>query len=166
MEKITTKSTSTNNLLNARKNSIIEFSGIEHRLELVTEINGTEYINDSKATDFTTSLFSLSCMTKPVIWIVGVSEIKEDYSVFSELVKEKVKAIVSLGTNKEKNLETLKQDVQFFSHVSSVEDAVEAASAFAGGDDVILFSPACSSFEMFENYKQRGEYFRQAVMRW
>lgn len=164
MEKTTTAA-SANDLLQARKNSISEFSGIEHRLELVTAISGTEYINDSKATDFSTTLFSLSCMTRQVIWIVGTSEIQNDYSVFSELVREKVKAIVALGKNREKSLEILKKDVRFFSQSSSIEEAVEAASAFAEGNDVVLFSPACSSFEMFENYKQRGECFRKAVLK-
>lgn len=162
MEKIITTS---NDLLQARKNSISEFSGIEHRLELVREINGTEYINDSKATDFSTSLYSLSCMSRPVIWIAGVSEVQNDYSVFSGIVREKVKAIISFGKNTEKNMEILKQDVHVFSHVPSVEDAVKAASSLAATGDVVLFSPACSSFEMFENYKQRGECFRKAVLK-
>lgn len=164
--KTTTITKSTNVLLNARKSSMSEFIGIEHRLELITEINGTEYINDSKATDFSATLFSLSCMSRPVIWIVGTSEMQQDFSVFSDLVKEKVKAIVTLGKNKEKNLETLKTDVRYFSQVSSVAEAVEAASAFAAGGDVILFSPACPSFDMFENYKQRGECFKEEVRRW
>lgn len=164
MEKTITTAT-TNDLLQARKNSISEFSGIEHRLELVTEVNGTEYINDSKATDFSTALFSLSCMTRPVIWIVGISEVQNDYSVFSELVKEKVKAIVTLGKDRERSLDVLKKAVHFFSQSYSIEEAVEAASAFAEENDVVLFSPACSSFEMFENYKQRGECFRKAVLK-
>lgn len=164
MEKTRVNATSSGELIQARKNSISEFSGIEHRLELVAEINETEYFNDSKATDFSTSWFSLSCMDKPVIWIVGGSEILDDYSVFSDLVRDKVKAIVSIGKTKGQNLDSLKKEVQFFSQVSSVEEAVEAASAFATGKDVVLFSPACPSFEMFENYKQRGEAFRKKVV--
>ncbi len=160
------KKTIENDLLSARKKSIIDFNGIEHRMEKVTEINGTEYINDSKATDFTATFYSLSSMSKPVIWIVGSSEVQNDFLAFSELVKEKVKAIVCLGKNNSHSFNLLKKEVKFFAEVNTISEAVESASSFACGDDVVLFSPACPSFEMFESYKQRGECFRKAVLSW
>lgn len=164
MKTTSTLTTSANELINARKSGMSEFTGIAHRLEVVAEINGTEYVNDSKATDFTATLFSLSCMTRPVIWIVGSSEMQNDYSVFSELVKDKVKGIVCFGKCREKSMDMLKKDVSYFSQVASLDEAVEAASAFAGSEDVVLFSPACPSFEMFESYKHRGECFKSAVI--
>ncbi len=164
MEKTITTA-ATNDLLQARKNSISEFSGIEHRLEIVTEKNGIEYINDSKATDFTTSWYSLSCMTKPVIWILGISEMQDDYAVFSEIVKEKVKGIIVFGQGENKQIYFLRKLTNNFSEVLTVEEAVQTASSLAVSGDAVLFSPACSSFEMFENYKQRGEYFRKILLK-
>ena len=90
-----------NELIEARKSSLTEFSGIEHRLELVSEKDGVEYINDSKATDVNSTWYSLEYMEKPVVWIIGLSDLDTDYSIFSELVENKVKSIVCLGENKE-----------------------------------------------------------------
>jgi UDP-N-acetylmuramoylalanine--D-glutamate ligase len=164
MQKTSTVNSS-NDLMQARKNSIQEFSGIEHRLEVVAERNGVEYINDSKATDFTTSWYSLSCMNKPVIWILGISEMQDDYSVFADIVKEKVKAIIVFGRSENNQVYFLRKLITNFSEVLTVEEAVETASSLAHVGEAVLFSPACSSFEMFENYKQRGEYFRKCVLK-
>lgn len=151
-------------LINARKSSLSEFSGIEHRLELVTEKSGVEYINDSKATDVNSTWYSLEYMEKPVIWIIGLSDLDTDYSIFSELVQNKVKAIVCLGENKEGVLNSLLKNVDCFAEASSIKEATEISSSIAVNGDVVLFSPACSSFHLFQNYKDRGQQFRKAAM--
>lgn len=150
-------------LLSVRKGESKGYTGLEHRLETVADVNGIEYINDSKATDFTTTWFSLECMAKPVIWIVGVASEDADYTVFREIVDKKVKAIVCFGTKKDHTASLLSVHTKFYSHVTSVKEAVQAASAFASEGDVVLFSPACAGYVMFPNYKERGERFREAV---
>ncbi|MBN4062047.1 MAG: hypothetical protein COA57_02710 [Flavobacteriales bacterium] len=150
-------------LLKARESSVAEFGNIEHRLEFVAEVNGVEYINDSKATDFNSTWYSLEFMAKPVIWIVGVSENEQDYSLFSELVENRVKSIICLGGKSEKLLGTLVFDRELISDAETMEDAVEAAECIAKDGDLVLFSPACSSFDLFQNYKDRGQQFRKAV---
>lgn len=149
-------------LIRARQNSISQFIGIEHRLETVAEKNGVEFINDSKSTDFTTAMYSLNCMTKPVIWIVGASE--ENYSVFSEVLRDKVKAVVVFGNTKDKNFDYLRYNSKHFALVKTLDDAVKAAVSVAFSGDAVLFSPACPSYDLFESYKQRGEYFRNEVL--
>jgi UDP-N-acetylmuramoylalanine--D-glutamate ligase len=151
-------------LLKARRSSLNEFSGIEHRLELVTERAGVEYINDSKATDVNSTWYSLEFMEKPVVWIVGLSDIDTDYSIFSELVGDKVKAIICLGENKEGALNSLLANVDCFAEASSIKEATQIASSIAMDGDVVLFSPACSSFHLFQNYKDRGQQFSKTAL--
>ena len=155
---------SNDKLIEARKLSLEEFSGIEHRLELVAEKEGVEYINDSKATDVNSTWYSLEYMQKPVVWIVGLSDLDTDYSIFNELVQDKVKAIICLGENKEGVLNSLVKDVDCFAEASSIKEATEIASSISMEGDVVLFSPACSSFHLFQNYKDRGQQFRKAAV--
>lgn len=154
---------SSEELINARKTSLGEFGGIEHRLEMVKQIDGVDFINDSKATDVNSTWYSLEYMTKPVIWIVGISDVDTDYSIFSELVEDKVKAIICLGENKEEVLNPVLDKVGCFAEANSIKEAAEIAQAFSTKGDVVLFSPACSSFHLFQNYKDRGQQFRKAV---
>ncbi|MDA9564255.1 hypothetical protein N9R81_06250 [Flavobacteriales bacterium] len=150
-------------MVESRRSTTEEYGGIEHRLELVNSINGVDYINDSKATDVNSTWYSLECMDKPVVWIVGVSDMETDYNVFSKLVSSNVKAIVCLGENVDGNLNALIERVDCFSEASSVSEAVEISKSLASTGDVVLFSPACSSFHLFQNYRDRGEQFKKSV---
>ena len=139
------------------------FESLEHRMEPVANIKGIEFINDSKATNINSTWFALESMTKPVILILGGVDKGNDYQLLAELVKEKVKAIVCLGTDNRKIHETFKDIVSLMVNTDNVEDAVKAAFHFAGKGDVVLLSPACASFDLFKNYEDRGNQFKQAV---
>ncbi|MBL4653207.1 MAG: hypothetical protein JKY53_10150 [Flavobacteriales bacterium] len=150
-------------MVESRKSNVDEFGGIEHRLELISNINGVDYVNDSKATDVNSTWYSLECMNKPVVWVVGLSDLETDYSIFNDLVKQNVKAIVCLGKNVDGALNSLIERVDCFSEASSVSEAVEISSSLSSDGDVVLFSPACSSFHLYQNYRDRGEQFRKSV---
>ena len=139
------------------------FESLEHRMEPVANIKGIEFINDSKATNINSTWFALESMTKPVILILGGVDKGNDYQLLAELVKEKVKAIVCLGTDNRKIHETFKDIVSLMVNTDNAEDAVKAAFHFAGKGDVVLLSPACASFDLFKNYEDRGNQFKQAV---
>ncbi len=148
-------------LLKARNTTIDEFESVEHRLEFVDEIDGIEYINDSKATDVDSTAYSLDFMKVPVVWIAGASETETDYALFTDLVKEKVKAIVCLG--KGKALMDIYDEVESFEETETISEAVMIATSLANAGDIILFSPACSGNDKFRNYKERGLQFRKVV---
>lgn len=139
------------------------FESLEHRMEPVANIKGIEFINDSKATNINSTWFALESMTKPVILILGGVDKGNDYQLLAELVKEKVKAIVCLGTDNRKIHEAFKDMVSLMVNTDNAEDAVKAAFHFAGKGDVVLLSPACASFDLFKNYEDRGNQFKQAV---
>lgn len=152
-----------NQMLEARKKSMSLFSDISHRLESVAIKNGVEWINDSKATDLDSTYYSLELMEKPVIWIAGSSDIEMDYSVLDKLVKYKVKKIICFG-GYETNLKySFANMVDGYAHKSTLEEAVATAAAWSENDDVVLFSPASSSFNLYDNYQFRGEHFRNLV---
>lgn len=150
-------------LLEARKKSMSLFSDIGHRLESVAVKNGVEWINDSKATDLDSTYYSLELMEKPVIWIVGASEMENDYTIFDKLVRYKVKNIICFGNYETKIKYTFAGVVDSYAHKDNLEDAVATAAEWAKDEDVVLFSPACSSFELYENYRERGEHFKFLV---
>ena len=150
-------------VIKARRKSVKEFGSIEHRLEFVDELEGVEYINDSKATDFNSTWYSIESMERPVVWIVGISEYESDYSIFSELVEDRVKSIICLGDNPDQLLGTMVFDRELFYTADTIDKAVELANDIANTGDVVLFSPACSSFDLYQNYKDRGQQFRKAV---
>ena len=151
-------------LVESRLSNVDEFGGIEHRLELISNVNGVDYVNDSKATDVNCTWYSLECMDKPVVWIVGLSDLETDYTIFNDLVNQNVKAIVCLGKNFNGSLNTLIERVDSFSEASSVAEAVQISCSLSVEGDVVLFSPACSSFHLYQNYKDRGEQFRKSVL--
>jgi UDP-N-acetylmuramoylalanine--D-glutamate ligase len=154
-----------NQMLEARKKSMSRFSDIEHRLESVATKNGVEWINDSKATDLDSTYYSLELMEKPVIWLVGSSDVEMDYSVLDKLVKYKVKKIICFG-GYETNLKySFANMVDGYAHKSTLEEAVATAAEWSENDDVVLFSPASSSFNLYDNYQFRGEHFRNLVGR-
>ena len=153
--------------LDIRKEKIREalqtFESLEHRMEPVATIKGVEFINDSKATNINSTWFALESMTKPVILILGGVDKGNDYSLLKELVKEKVKAIVCMGSENRKLHEAFGDIVSLMVNTASAKDAVQSAFHFANKGDVVLLSPACASFDLFKNYEDRGIQFKQAV---
>ena len=147
------------------RNSLETFQPIEHRLEPVLSVGGVLYINDSKATNVDSAWYALECQKKPVVWIVGGKDKGNDYSVLEDLVKEKVKAIVCMGIDNKKLHDSFEKIVGKDNIVDakSADEAVKASSKFAEDGDVVLLSPCCASFDLFANYEDRGQKFKEAV---
>ncbi|MCB9189122.1 MAG: hypothetical protein H6599_07545 [Flavobacteriales bacterium] len=150
-------------MLEARKKSMSLFADIAHRLETVAEINGVEWINDSKATDLDSTYYSLELMDKPVIWIAASSETELPYSMLEKLVKYKVKQIICFGAYETNLKYSFANMVDGYAHKSTLDEAVATAAQWAEKDDVVLFSPGTSSFSLYENYRERGEHYRALV---
>jgi len=153
--------------IDIRKEKIREalqtFESLEHRMETVATVRGVTFINDSKATNINSTWYALESMNNPVILILGGVDKGNDYALLSELVKEKVKAIVCLGTDNRKIHEAFGDIVSLMVNTDNAGDAVKAAFHFANKGDVVLLSPACASFDLFKNYEDRGNQFKQAV---
>ncbi len=139
------------------------FESLEHRMETVATIKNVQFINDSKATNINSTWFALESMEKPVILILGGVDKGNDYSLLKELVKEKVKAIVCMGTENRKIHEAFGDIVSLIVNTENAKDAVQSAFHFANKGDVVLLSPACASFDLFKNYEDRGNQFKKAV---
>ncbi|MDA9968742.1 UDP-N-acetylmuramoyl-L-alanine--D-glutamate ligase [Polaribacter sp.] len=154
-------------LLKVRKESIKEslekFEGVEHRLEQVAKIRGVEYINDSKATNVNAAFYALECMDKNTVWILGGVDKGNDYSDLLPLVREKVKAIICLGIENDKIKQTFGNVVEMIVETAGAEEAVKVAQKLAESGEAVLLSPACASFDLFDNYEDRGRQFKQAV---
>ena len=147
------------------RESLSSFKAIEHRLEPVLSIRDVLYINDSKATNVDSAWYALECQTKPVVWIAGGKDKGNDYSVLEELVRTKVKAIVCMGVDNAKLHAAFEGIVgaDKMTDALSAEEAVLAASRYASAGDVVLLSPCCASFDLFKNYEDRGDKFKEAV---
>ncbi len=147
------------------RNSLMSFQPIEHRLEPVLSIKDVLYINDSKATNIDSAWYALECQKRPVVWIVGGTDKGNDYSILTQLVREKVKAIVCLGVDNTKIHAAFEGIVgsEKMKDTKSAAEAVRAARDFAESGDVVLLSPCCASFDLFENYEDRGAKFKEAV---
>ena len=154
-------------LLKVRKQTIMEsledFEGAEHRLENVAKIRDVEYINDSKATNVNATFYALECMDKPTVWIVGGVDKGNDYNDLLALVREKVKAIVCLGLDNDKIKKTFGNVVDIIVETAGAEEAVKVSHKLADRGDAVLLSPACASFDLFDNYEDRGRQFKEAV---
>lgn len=154
-------------LMKIRKQTIREslsnFQGVEHRLEKVLKIANVQYINDSKATNVNATFFALDSMTTPTIWIVGGVDKGNDYSELMPLVREKVKAIICLGIDNKKIIDAFVDVVDIMVEVDNMRDAVNTAKHMAEKGDTVLLSPACASFDLFQNYEDRGKQFKVAV---
>lgn len=150
-----------------RKRSLLEsfggFRNEEHRLEYVANVRSIEFINDSKATNVNATWYALERMTKPVVWIVGGQDAKNDYKLLKPLVQKQVKAIVCLGADNTKLCKEFGDLVPLIVQTVSAKDAVDAAYHLAENGDVVLFSPAAPSFDLFESYEDRGNQFKNAV---
>ncbi len=145
------------------RDAVQNFQNLEHRMEHVATVRGVEFINDSKATNVNSAWYALESMTKPTVLILGGVDKGNDYSLIADLVKEKVKVIICLGTDNRKIHEAFGSMVNPIVNTSSALEAVHAAFHFATKGDVVLLSPACASFDLFKNYEDRGAQFKQAV---
>ncbi|SHL82270.1 UDP-N-acetylmuramoyl-L-alanine--D-glutamate ligase [Flavobacterium xinjiangense] len=159
--------TSVAKLMQIRKSTIREslsnFQGVEHRLEKVLKIQNVQYINDSKATNVNATFFALDSMNTPTVWIVGGVDKGNDYNELMSLVREKVKAIICLGVDNKKIIDAFGNVVDMMVEVDNMNDAVRMAQRLTEKGDTVLLSPACASFDLFENYEDRGNQFKQAV---
>ncbi|MEM0541305.1 UDP-N-acetylmuramoyl-L-alanine--D-glutamate ligase [Flavobacterium sp. j3] len=154
-------------LMKIRKQTIREslsnFQGVTHRLEKVLKIQNVQYINDSKATNVNATFFALDSMTVPTVWIVGGVDKGNDYTELMSLVREKVKAIICLGVDNKKIIDAFGNVVDMMVEVDNMRDAVITAKHIAEKGDAVLLSPACASFDLFQNYEDRGNQFKVAV---
>ncbi|MBP1839178.1 UDP-N-acetylmuramoyl-L-alanine--D-glutamate ligase [Formosa algae] len=154
-------------LLKIRKQTIREslenFQGVEHRLEHVLKINKVQYINDSKATNVNATYYALESMSAPTVWIVGGEDKGNSYEELYSFVNTRVKAIICLGVNNEKLLQNFSNMVDVIVETQYMSEAVKIAYKLAEAGDNVLLSPACASFDLFENYEDRGRQFKDAV---
>ncbi|MCD4834339.1 MAG: UDP-N-acetylmuramoyl-L-alanine--D-glutamate ligase [Bacteroidales bacterium] len=145
------------------RESLSNFQGVEHRLEPVLKVHGIEFINDSKATNVNSTWYALESVSNNLIWIAGGIDKGNDYSILEELVRKKVKAIICLGKDNEKIHKVFGEIVETIIDVQSASEAVKTAYYLAKKGDSVLLSPACASFDLFDNYEDRGNQFKQAV---
>ncbi|WP_044118285.1 UDP-N-acetylmuramoyl-L-alanine--D-glutamate ligase [Alkaliflexus imshenetskii] len=140
------------------------FKGVEHRLEHAGIVDGVTYINDSKATNVNSAWYALESMDKPVIWIAGGTDKGNDYEELMPLVKSKVKALICMGVDNSKLISVFGEVVPQVCDTKSIDEALQQARAIAKSGDVVLLSPACASFDLFQNYEHRGRLFKEIVM--
>jgi len=145
------------------RESMSDFENVEHRLEFVATINGIEFINDSKATNVNSVWYALESMVKPVVWIAGGVDKGNDYNQLHDLVKSKVKAIVLLGTDNKKIMDFFLPLGITIVEAKSAQEAVALSYQLGKKGDAVLLSPCCASFDLFENYEDRGMQFKAAV---
>ncbi len=145
------------------KQSLSDFQNVSHRLEYVSSVHGITFINDSKATNVNSTWYALEHYQKPIVWIAGGVDKGNDYESLKSLVKENVKAIVCLGLDNSKIHEEFADYVDIIVDTDSVQDAVDYAYNLAKKGEIVLLSPACASFDLFENFEDRGDQFKEAV---
>lgn len=145
------------------RESIENFQGAPHRLEKVLKIHHVQYINDSKATNVNSTYYALDSVKAPIVWIVGGVDKGNDYKELMAMVREKVKAIICLGLDNDKIKDTFGNVVDLLVETYAMEEAVKVAYKIAERGDTVLLSPACASFDLFENYEDRGNQFKEAI---
>ncbi len=145
------------------RDSLISFKGVEHRLEKVATVRGIKFINDSKATNVNSTWYALECMDNPVIWIAGGTDKGNDYAELEDIVRKKVKVLICMGRDNKKLVNYFKGVVPEIIETSSMKDAVKSAYMVGEINDVVLLSPACASFDLFNNYEHRGILFKDTV---
>ncbi len=148
----------------AIRESLSEFVNADHRLEPVAMVRGIEFINDSKATNVNASWYALSSMSKPTIWIAGGQDNGNDYSCLTELIRKKVKAIIFLGKENSHIKKAFRGIVSQVCETEEAAVAVKMAYLIGKPGDAVLLSPACPSFDLYQDYKERGDHFKAAVM--
>ncbi len=155
------------NVLKIRKDiireALMDFQGVEHRLEPVLRVHGIEFINDSKATNVNSAWYALESITNPIIWIAGGTDKGNDYNPLKPLVKNKVKALICLGKDNSKLLDAFDGIIPVIIEATNMHDAVRKAYYQGIDGDTVLLSPACASFDLFENYEDRGRQFKESV---
>ena len=147
------------------RESLMSFKGVPHRLEQFLRIQNVNYINDSKATNVNATFYALDSVKSQTVWIAGGIDKGNDYSALLPLVREKVKAIVCLGIDNKKLLSVFGPVVDIIVETQSIDEAVKIAHKIADKKETVLLSPACASFDLFENYEDRGNQFKQAVQK-
>jgi len=147
------------------RQSLSDFKSLEHRLESVTKVRGVEFVNDSKATNVNSTWYALESMSKPVIWIAGGIDKGNDYSVLVPLVQKRVKALICLGADNTPLHAAFGKSVDIMVNTSNMHDAVRMAYQLGNPGDVVLLSPSCASFDLFENFEDRGRRFKDEVIR-
>jgi UDP-N-acetylmuramoylalanine--D-glutamate ligase len=145
------------------RESLVDFKNVEHRLERVIKVHGIEFINDSKATNVNSTWYALESMIKPTIWIVGGVDKGNDYSSLLSLVTDKVKAIVCLGEQVDSIKNAFSEKGVEIYFASNMKEAVNYSYQLGEKGDAVLLSPACASFDLFENYEHRGVEFKKNV---
>jgi UDP-N-acetylmuramoylalanine--D-glutamate ligase len=145
------------------REALMDFQGVEHRLERVMKVHGISFINDSKATNVNSTWYALESVKGKAVWIAGGIDKGNDYSELYNLVENKVKAIVCLGKDNHRILEAFSERVESIVETSKMEDAVKAAYYLAQDGETVLLSPACASFDLFESFEDRGRQFKAAV---
>jgi len=145
------------------RESIVNFQGAPHRLEKVLKIGHVQYINDSKATNVNATYYALDSMSTPTVWIVGGVDKGNDYKELMPLVREKVKAIICLGMDNSKIKDFFGNVVDVFVETYAMEEAIKVAYKIGERGDTVLLSPACASFDLFDNYEDRGNQFKNAI---
>ena len=145
------------------REAVSNFHSLEHRMEFVATVSGVDFINDSKATNVNSTWYALESMQKSTVLILGGVDKGNDYELIADLVKEKVKAIICMGTDNKKIIEFFKDKVSTIVEVDSAKKAVNASFKLAEKGDLVLMSPACASFDLFKNYEDRGRQFKESV---
>ncbi len=145
------------------RESLMTFSGVEHRMEKVLKVKNVLYINDSKATNVNSSWYALDSMTTPVIWIAGGTDKGNDYEPLYNFVKEKVRVLICMGVDNKKLHKSFADKVDMIFDVKSAKEAVAKAYEVAQSGETVLLSPCCASFDLFKNYEDRGRQFKDAV---
>ena len=144
-------------------NTLYGFTGVEHRMERVDEKDGILYINDSKATNVDSVWYALESMTRPTVWIAGGQDKGNDYTLLHALAKEKVRTLICMGVDNSKLVKAFTGVVPFIYSTGSLAEAMERVAVVAKRGDCVLLSPACASFDLFKNYEERGELFKESV---
>lgn len=139
------------------------FHNVEHRLEIVGKVRNVDFINDSKATNVNAVWYALESIKQPIVWIAGGVDKGNDYDSLKPLVRERVRALICLGTDNSKLHAAFSDDIRAIVDTTSMEEAVKAAFQFAAPGSVVLLSPACASFDLFRNYEDRGRQFKEAI---
>lgn len=148
------------------RNSLMTFQAVDHRLQEIAVKEGVPYINDSKATNVNATYYALESMTQPTIWIVGGVDKGNDYTEIEDLVKRKVKAIIAMGLDNQKIIDFFRDKKERIYDTSSMAEAVKIAHTIAQEGDAVLLSPCCASFDLFKNYEDRGEQFKNEVLKY
>ena len=149
----------------AIQEALLSFIPVEHRMELIGSINEVDYINDSKATNVDAAYYALDAMKKPIVWIAGGQDKGNDYTSLLPLIKQKARVMICLGLENEKLIDTFGSLVEQVDEARTADEAVEKAMKYAKTGEVVLLSPACASFDLFDNYEQRGVLFKEAVLK-